>query len=159
MHKKTIIQTSKAPANIGPYSQAVGYAGLFFLSGQIAIDPETNTMIMGGIEVQTRRVMENIHALLDASGLDFSHVLKATIFLKNMSDYHTINEIYSEYFESHAPARSAVEVSRLPKDALVEIEIIAAAPPSLHTPPALELPKPLEPQAEHKPEPEPEPKP
>lgn len=152
MHKKTIIQTSKAPANIGPYSQAVGYAGLFFLSGQIAIDPETNTMIMGGVEVQTRRVMENIQALLDASGLDFSHVLKATIFLKNMSDYHTINEIYSEYFESHAPARSAIEVSRLPKDALVEIEIIAAAPPSLHSPPAVELPKPQELSPASKPE-------
>lgn len=131
MHKKTIIQTSKAPANIGPYSQAVGYAGLFFLSGQIAIDPATNTMIMGGIEVQTRRVMENIQALLEAAGLDYSHVLKATIFLKNMSDYHIVNEIYGEYFDAHPPARSAVEVSRLPKDALIEIEILAAAPPPL----------------------------
>lgn len=131
MHKKTIIQTSKAPANIGPYSQAVGYAGLFFLSGQIAIDPDTNTMIMGGIEVQTRRVMENIQALLEAAGLDYSHVLKATIFLKNMSDYHVVNEIYGEYFDAHPPARSAVEVSRLPKDALIEIEILAAAPPPL----------------------------
>ena len=130
MSSKTIIQTTRAPAAIGPFSQAVGYGGLFFLSGQIALDPHTGEMAHGGIEAQTRQVMDNLGAVLEAAGLDFSHVLRATIYLKNMSDFSHVNDIYAGYFDENPPARATVEVSRLPKDALIEIDAIAAAPPA-----------------------------
>ena len=128
MQKKTIIQTTHAPAAIGPYSQGVGFGGIFFFSGQIALDPHTGSMVEGGVREQTTQVMHNIEAVLTAAGLDFSHVLRTTIFLKNMSDFGEVNGLYASYFDENPPARACVEVSRLPKDALVEIDLIAAAP-------------------------------
>lgn len=128
MNKKTIIHTSQAPAAIGPYAQAVGYQGMLFLSGQIALDTHTGSLLQAGIEEQTRLVMHNIQSVLEAAGLDMTHILRTTVYLKNMSDYHIVNDIYGEYFDEHPPARTTVEVSRLPQDALVEIEALAAAP-------------------------------
>lgn len=128
MTTKVIVQTDKAPKAIGPYSQAVGYNGLLFCSGQIAIDPETDKIVDGGVEAQTARVMANLSAVLDARGLDFSHVIRTTIYLKNMSDFDKVNDIYGRFFDANPPARATVEVSRLPKDVLVEIDMIAAVP-------------------------------
>jgi 2-iminobutanoate/2-iminopropanoate deaminase len=128
MTSKVIVDTDKAPKAIGPYSQAVGYNGLLFCSGQIPLDPETNELVEGGIEAQTARVMANLSAVLDARGLDFSHVIRTTIYLKNMTDYSKVNEMYGRFFDRNPPARAAVEVSRLPKDVLVEIDMIAAVP-------------------------------
>ncbi|MCX7759587.1 MAG: RidA family protein [Hydrogenothermaceae bacterium] len=120
-----IIQTEKAPQAIGPYSQAIKYENLVFISGQIAIDPATNQFIGGDIKEQTVRVLENIKAILEEAGLNLNHVIKTTIYLKNLEDFQTVNQIYGEYFKEHKPARATVEVSRLPKDALIEIEVIA----------------------------------
>ncbi len=128
MAQKTIVQTDNAPQAIGPYSQGVGFGGLFFFSGQIAIDPDTAELVDGGVELQTRQVMANLEAVLEAAGLDFSHVLRTTIFLKNMNDFSKVNEIYGAFFDDNPPARATVEVSRLPKDVLVEIDMIAAHP-------------------------------
>ncbi len=128
MITKTIVETENAPKAIGPYSQGVGFNGLFFFSGQIPIDPTTNDIVPGGVEEQTRQVMANLRAVLSAAGLDFPHVLKTTIFLKNMTDFAAVNAIYGGYFDENPPARATVEVSRLPKDVLVEIDMIAAAP-------------------------------
>ncbi|QDG54185.1 RidA family protein [Persicimonas caeni] len=128
MTTKVIVETDKAPKAIGPYSQAVGFNGLLFCSGQIAIDPETDEIIDGGVEAQTARVMANLSAVLDARGLDFSHVIRTTIYLKNMTDFDKVNDIYGRFFDSNPPARATVEVSRLPKDVLVEIDMIAAVP-------------------------------
>lgn len=136
MNKKTVIHTTKAPSSTGPYAQAVAYNGLMFLSGQTAVDPETNMLISGGIEDQTRRVMENLQAILEAGGLDFSHVIRTTVYLKNMSDYHVVNEIYGEYFDDYPPARSVMEVSRLAQDAIIEIDAIAAVPEAALAPAA-----------------------
>lgn len=122
---KTIIVTDKAPKAIGPYSQAVKAGGFVFCSGQIAIDPVTGQMISGGIEEQTRRVMDNIKELLIASGSSLEKLVKTTIFLKNMNDFSVVNEVYGSYFVSDPPARETVEVARIPKDALVEIGVIA----------------------------------
>ncbi len=120
-----MIETDKAPKAIGPYSQAIRYENLLFISGQIAIDPETQTFVGGDVKKQTRRVMENIKAILEEAGLSFNHVIKTTIYLKNINDFNDVNEIYGEYFSDYKPARATVEVSNLPKDALVEIEVIA----------------------------------
>ncbi|SNZ09400.1 2-iminobutanoate/2-iminopropanoate deaminase [Persephonella hydrogeniphila] len=120
-----IVETEKAPKAIGPYSQAVKYENLLFISGQIAIDPETQEFIGGNIEKQTERVMENIKAILEEAGLNFNHVIKTTIYLKDINDFQKMNEIYGRYFKEHKPARATVEVSNLPKGALVEIEVIA----------------------------------
>lgn len=128
MPEKTIVQTDKAPQAIGPYSQGVGFGNLFFFSGQIAIDPDTGDLVDGGVELQTRQVMANMEAVLDAAGLDFAHVLRTTVFLKNMSDFSKVNAIYGTHFDDNPPARACVEVSRLPKDVLVEIDMIAAHP-------------------------------
>lgn len=128
LNKKFIVDTNQAPRAIGPYSQAVGYGGLLFVSGQIPINPDTGELVTGGVEAQTRRVMNNLQAVLMAAGLDFSHVLKTTIYLRNMNDYQLVNDVYALYFDHSPPARVAVEVSRLPKDVLVEIDAIAAAP-------------------------------
>jgi 2-iminobutanoate/2-iminopropanoate deaminase len=125
---KTIVQTPHAPAAIGPYSQAVGFHGLFFVSGQIAMDPATGELVSGGVEAQTKQVMENLKAVLAGAGLDLAHVLKTTIYLKNMADFQVVNAIYGGYFDENPPARATIEVSRLPKDALVEVDAIAAAP-------------------------------
>ena len=122
---KEIISTDKAPAAIGPYSQAVKVGNLLFTSGQIPIDPATNTLVEGGIEVQARRVMENVKAILTARGAGMDAVVKTVVFIKNMNDFAKVNEIYAEYFTGNYPARSCVEVARLPKDVLIEMEAIA----------------------------------
>ena len=122
---KTIISTDKAPAAIGPYSQAVKVGDLLFTSGMIPIDPATNTLVEGGIEVQARRALENVKALLEASGTSMDKVVKTVVFIKNMDDFAKVNEIYSEYFTENFPARSCVEVARLPKEVLIEMEAIA----------------------------------
>lgn len=120
-----VINTPDAPKAIGPYSQAVIANGLLFTSGQIAINPKTNQIEATAIEEQTKQVMENLKALLAASNASFDKVVKTTIFLKDMNTFGTVNEIYGSYFTNHKPARSTVEVARLPKDVLIEIELIA----------------------------------
>jgi 2-iminobutanoate/2-iminopropanoate deaminase len=125
---KEQVRTQGAPLAIGPYSQAVKSGGLLFASGQVALDPATGSVVSGGIVEQTERVMKNIAAVLEASGTSFDKVIKSTVFLKDMGDFAKMNEIYGRYVSGDgkiAPARSTVEVSRLPKDALVEIEVIA----------------------------------
>ena len=122
---KEIIATDKAPAAIGPYSQAVKVGNLLFTSGMIPIDPATNTLVEGGIEVQAERALQNVKALLEASGSSMDKVVKTVVFIKNMDDFAKVNEIYAKYFTSDFPARSCVEVARLPKDVLIEMEAIA----------------------------------
>lgn len=125
MNKK-IIKTANAPVPIGPYNQAVAVNGLVFISGQIPLDPETGELVTGSIEAETRQVMENIAAVLKEAGLDFSSVVKSTIFLSDMDNFGQVNNIYAGYFdEATAPARECVEVSRLPKNVHVEISMIA----------------------------------
>jgi 2-iminobutanoate/2-iminopropanoate deaminase len=120
-----IIATGSAPKAIGPYSQAVVHNGLAFLSGQIPLDPATGQMIEGDIAAQTERVLENVKAVLDACGSSFGHVLKTTVFLKDMGEFARMNEVYSRYFVENPPARSTVEAARLPRDVRVEIDCIA----------------------------------
>ena len=122
---KEIIQTPAAPAAIGPYSQAVRHAGLVFLSGQIPLDPATGQLAGGGIREQTERVLENIKAVLEASGASLDTVLKTTIFLQDLSDFAAVNEVYARYFHQNPPARSTVEAARLPREVRIEIEAIA----------------------------------
>ena len=122
---KQIIATDKAPAAIGPYSQAVKTGNLIFTSGMIPIDPVTNTLVEGGIEVQATRAIENLKALLEASGSGLDKVVKTVVFIKDMNDFAKVNEIYATFFTDAYPARSCVEVARLPKDVLIEIEAIA----------------------------------
>lgn len=121
--KVKVIHTENAPAAIGPYSQAVEVGDTVYLSGQIGVDPKTNE-VASGIEAQTRQVLENLKAVLEASGADFSKVVKVTIYLTSMEDFDTVNEIYGSYLEEPYPARVCVEVSRLPKDVLVEMDAI-----------------------------------
>lgn len=121
----TVIHTQHAPAAVGPYSQAIDCGEFVFCSGQIPLVPETGLMVEGGIESQTRQVFSNIHAVLQATGLDFSNVIKTTVFLTDLNQFSTVNAIYAEYFPENPPARSCVEVSKLPKGALVECEVIA----------------------------------
>jgi 2-iminobutanoate/2-iminopropanoate deaminase len=123
---RRIVKTEKAPNPVGPYNQAIVYGGLVFTAGQIAINPKDNQIIAGDVAAQTRQVLENLSAVLNAAGASLQSVLKTTVFLKNMDDFAAMNEVYSEYFAHSAPARSAVEVARLPKDVLVEIECVAA---------------------------------
>lgn len=122
---KNIIHTTQAPAPIGPYSQAVKAGGFLFVSGQIPINPDSGELIADSIENETRQVMANIKAILEAAGLSFVHIVKTSIFLKNMDDFAKVNAIYGEYFTSDFPARETVQVSRLPKDVNVEISVIA----------------------------------
>ncbi|MDN5332368.1 MAG: 2-iminobutanoate/2-iminopropanoate deaminase [Tepidanaerobacteraceae bacterium] len=122
---KKIIKTDLAPKAIGPYSQAVMVGDFLYASGQIAINPATGEIVEGGIEAQTRQVMENVKNILQAAGMDFSNVVKTTVFITNMDDFGKVNEIYATYFGENPPARSCVEVSRLPKGALIEVEVIA----------------------------------
>ncbi|MDA8235804.1 MAG: RidA family protein [Clostridia bacterium] len=122
---KTIITTDRAPAAIGPYSQAIKTGNLLFTSGQIPINPVTGEVLQGDIQAQTRQVLNNLKAVLEAGGSSLDRVIKATVFIKDMNDFTKINEIYGEYFAENPPARSCVEVARLPKDAGVEIEVIA----------------------------------
>lgn len=122
---KTIISTPKAPAAIGPYSQAVLVNEMLFTSGVIPIDPETNTLVQGDVEAQARQAIGNLKNLIEASGSSMEKVVKTTVFIKDMNDFGKINDIYKEFFTSDFPARSCVEVARLPKDVLIEIEAIA----------------------------------
>ena len=122
---KTIISTPKAPAAIGPYSQAVLVNGMLFTSGAIPIDPETNTLVEGDVTVQARQAIGNLKNLIEASGSSMDKVVKTTVFIKDMNDFGKINDIYKDFFTSDFPARSCVEVARLPKDVLIEIEAIA----------------------------------
>ena len=127
-NSKTAISTKDAPAAIGPYSQAVRIGNFLYTSGQVALDPATGALVSGGVKEQTARVVENLKAVLAAAGVSFAQVVKTTVFLKDMGDFAAMNEIYGRYFAADnavAPARSTVEVARLPKDALVEIEVIA----------------------------------
>ncbi len=124
---KKIISTNEAPAAIGPYSQAVRSGNFLFCSGQIPLDPKSGQIVSGDIAAQTRRVLDNIAAVLRAEGLAFDSVVKTTIFLTNLGDFQTVNEIYGSYFKQNPPARSTVQVSALPKGANVEIEIVATA--------------------------------
>jgi 2-iminobutanoate/2-iminopropanoate deaminase len=119
------IQTGTAPQAIGPYSQAVRAGGFIFLSGQIPLDPATMQMVEGGIEAQTRRVFENLKAVLAAAGTSLDKVVRATVYLADMGDFAAMNEVYAEYLGEVKPARSTVEAARLPRDARVEIDLIA----------------------------------
>ncbi len=124
---KTIITTTHAPAPIGPYNQAILKNGVLYTSGQIAIDPKTGDLVLDDIETETQLVMENLKAILNASGMTFENVLKSTIFISDMNNFGTINKIYGSYFnDATAPARETVEVARLPKSVNVEISVIAS---------------------------------
>ena len=125
--QKTVISTNNSPAAIGPYSQAIRFNGLVFVSGQIPIDPESGKVIKGNIKEQTKQVLENLKNILQAGGSSLPNVLRTTIFLSDMDDYAMVNETYAQYFESSPPARSTVQVSRLPKDVHIEIDAIAYA--------------------------------
>ena len=122
---KTVIQTKHAPAAVGPYSQAIDIGEFVFCSGQIPLVPETGLMVEGGIEEQTRQMFANIKAVLAEAGLGFDNVIKTTVFMTNLGEFATFNGIYAEFFPSNPPARSCVEVSALPKGAMVECEVIA----------------------------------
>jgi 2-iminobutanoate/2-iminopropanoate deaminase len=124
---REVIATSEAPAAIGPYSQAIRAAGLIFTSGQVAIDPATQQVVAGDVAAQTDRVLRNLAAILAAAGSSLGKVVRCTVFLKNMGDFAAMNEVYGKYFKDAPPSRSTVEVARLPKDVLVEIDAIAVA--------------------------------
>ncbi len=119
------IQTPKAPAAIGPYSQAIEVNGMLFASGQIPINPETGSIVEGGIKEQTHQALKNVKAILAEAGTDISHVVKTTVYLSTINDFNSMNEVYAQYFTEPFPARSAVAVKDLPKGALVEIEVLA----------------------------------
>jgi 2-iminobutanoate/2-iminopropanoate deaminase len=127
---KKIISTTEAPAAVGPYSQAIRAGNFVFCSGQIPLDPKSGKIVEGDITAQTRRVMDNITAVLRAEGLTFENIVKTTVFLTNLADFQTVNELYGSYFKSDPPARSTVQVPALPKGANVEIEVIAVANPT-----------------------------
>jgi 2-iminobutanoate/2-iminopropanoate deaminase len=124
--KRQVVATDAAPKAIGPYSQAVWAGDMLFCSGQIPLDPVTGSMIGGGITEQAIRVLENIRGLLQSQGLSFGNVVKSTVFLSDMNNFGAMNDVYATYFRNEPPARSTVQVARLPKDALVEIEVVAA---------------------------------
>ncbi len=124
---REVIATDDGPKAIGPYSQAIKANGLVFLSGQIALDPATQQIISGDVAAQTDRVLQNLAGILKAAGSSLAQVVKTTVFLKNMSDFAAMNEVYGRHFTQAPPARSTVEVARLPKDVLVEIDVIALA--------------------------------
>ena len=119
------ISTDNGPKAIGPYSQAIKANGLVFLSGQIPLDPATQQLVAGDVAVQTERVLQNITGILNAAGSSMAQVVKTTVFLKNMNDFAAMNEVYGRHFNADPPARSTVEVARLPKDVLVEIDVVA----------------------------------
>jgi 2-iminobutanoate/2-iminopropanoate deaminase len=124
---RDVIITKDGPAAIGPYSQAIRANGFVFVSGQIALDPVTNTLVTGDVAFQTDRVLKNLAGILSAAGTGLEKVVRTTVFLKNMGDFTAMNEVYGRHFHTAPPARSTVEVSRLPKDVLVEIDVIALA--------------------------------
>lgn len=123
--KKKVIQTDKAPKAIGPYSQAIRTDSMVYTAGQIGLDPATGDLVAGGVEEQTRQVINNLRSVLEAAGSSLDHVVKTIVFLKDMNDFHKMNSIYAEYFGANPPARSTVAVAGLPKGGLVEIEAIA----------------------------------
>lgn len=123
------VSSDAAPKAIGPYSQAIRAGSLLFVSGQIPLDPATGTLVDGDIAAQTHRVFANLGAILDAAGATFDHVVRTTVYLADMNDFTTVNEIYGTYFSSPAPARATVQAARLPKDARVEIDLIASLSP------------------------------
>ena len=123
---KDIVLTDRGPKPIGPYSQAVKSNGFVFVSGQVALDPKTNEFVGSDVRQQTERVLENLKAILEASGVSLNHVVKTTVFLKDMNDFTAMNEVYARYFIAAPPARSTVQAARLPRDALVEIDLIAS---------------------------------
>jgi 2-iminobutanoate/2-iminopropanoate deaminase len=122
---RDVIVTNQGPKAIGPYSQAIRANGFVFVSGQIAIDPVTNTLVSGDVAFQTERVLKNLKGILAAAGSGLEKVVRSTVFLKNMGDFAAMNDVYGKFFPSQPPARSTVEVARLPKDVLVEIDVIA----------------------------------
>jgi 2-iminobutanoate/2-iminopropanoate deaminase len=122
---KTVVYSSQAPEPIGPYSQAIQSGNMLFISGQIAIQKSTGNILTGDIVSETNQVMQNLNEILKAAGMDFSHVVKSTIFLKDMNNFPKVNEVYGQFFQQQPPARETVEVSRLPKDVNVEISCIA----------------------------------
>ena len=124
---REVISTHDGPKAIGPYSQAIKANGFVFVSGQVAIDPVTNTLVSGDVAFQTDRVLKNVSGILQAAGTSLDKVVRSTVFLKNMSEFGAMNEVYGKYFTSEPPARATVEVARLPKDVLVEIDVIALA--------------------------------
>lgn len=126
MQDRRIVSTPDAPAAIGPYSQAIVHGGLVYCSGQVALDPATKELVPGGVEAQTRQVLKNLGNVLAAAGSSFERVLKTTVYLKDMGDFAAMNAVYGEHFKSAPPARATVEVARLPKDARVEIDCVAA---------------------------------
>lgn len=123
---KKVISTAEAPQAIGPYSQAIEAGGFVFVSGQIPLIPHTGELVEGSVEVQTARVLENLKAILEAAGSSLEAVVKTTVYITNMDDFVKVNGIYGQYFQENPPARVCVEVSKLPKGALVEIDVIAA---------------------------------
>jgi len=126
---KKVVQTDTAPKALGPYSQAIAAGGMIYCAGQIPLDPATGSVVAGGVAEQTHQVLKNLRAVLKAAGSDLDRAVKTTVFIKNMNDFAAMNEVYGrpEYFGSAAPARSTVEVARLPRDVLVEIEVTAIA--------------------------------
>jgi len=122
---KEVISTTKAPGAIGPYSQGIKFGNLLFVSGQTPLNPETGKIAEGDVQSQARQCLENIKAILEAAGTNLDNVLKTTVFIKDINSFSKINEIYAQYFTKNQPARSCVEVARLPMDVLVEIEVIA----------------------------------
>ena len=125
---KKVIATDQAPKAIGPYSQAILVDGTLYLAGQIALDPSSGKLVEGGIEVQTRRVMQNLNAVLDAAGYQFDDVVQTQVFLSNLNHYKAMNSVYATYFDERPPARAVVEAARIPRDALVEIMMVAQRP-------------------------------
>lgn len=124
---RTIVSTDRAPAALGPYSQAVRVGNLLFTSGQVALTPD-DAMVEGDVRAQTTQVMANLQAVLEAAGTGFEHVVKSTCFLRDMNDFTAFNEVYGGFFPGDPPARSTVQVARLPKDAAVEVELVALVP-------------------------------
>ncbi len=124
---KRIVRTEAAPAAIGPYSQAVVANGFVYTAGQVALDPRTGQLVPGDIRIQTKRVMENLKAVLEAAGSSMDKVVKTTVFLRDLNDFGTMNEIYGEYFKENPPVRSTVQVAKLPREAVVEIDAVALA--------------------------------
>lgn len=122
---KRIVMTEEAPQAIGPYSQAVVGGGFVYAAGQLALDPRTGQLLPGDVRIQTKRVMENIKAILESAGSSLANVVKTTVFLRDLNDFGAMNEIYGSYFQEDPPARSTVQVAKLPRDGAVEIEVIA----------------------------------
>ena len=125
---KKVIATDQAPKAIGPYSQAILVDGTLYVAGQIALDPSSGKLVEGGIEVQTRRVMQNLNAVLDAAGYRFDDVVQTQVFLSNLNHYKAMNSVYATYFDERPPARAVIEAARIPRDALVEIMMVAQRP-------------------------------